>query len=91
MSALRSSLGVLVSLIVPLSLLSSGCGGDGKTLADKLAEDPEKKMLEEAGYVKKEIKRPPAGLPRRPTRSSRPGTARTRRARSTCTSSTRRT
>jgi hypothetical protein len=63
MPALRSSLGVLASLVVPLSLACSGCGGDSKTLAEKLAEDPEKKMLEEAGYVKKEIKRPPTGLP----------------------------
>ncbi|HEY8380049.1 MAG TPA: hypothetical protein VIK91_26345 [Nannocystis sp.] len=61
MSALRSPLGVLAGVAFSLSL--AGCGGDGKSLADKLAEDPKQKMLEEAGYVKKEIKRPPTGLP----------------------------
>lgn len=63
MSALRSPLGVLAGAALLLSLAPLGCGGDGKTLAEKLAEDPEKKLLEDAGYVKKEIKRPPAGLP----------------------------
>lgn len=66
MPALRSLLGVLPSVAFFLSLLSlgsAGCTGDGKTLAEKMAEDPEAKLLEEAGYVKKEIKRPPTGLP----------------------------
>ncbi len=64
MTALRSPLGVLAGTAVALSLLSGGCdSGESKSLAEKMAEDPEKKLLEDAGYVKKEIKRPPAGLP----------------------------
>ena len=64
MTALRSPLGVLAGSAIALSLLSGGCGsGESKSLAEKLAEDPEKKILEDAGYQKKEIKRPPAGLP----------------------------
>lgn len=62
--ALRSPLVLLAGVAVSLSLALSGCtSSENKTLAEKMAEDPEKKLLEEAGYKPKEIKRPPTGLP----------------------------
>lgn len=64
MTATRSPLGMLAGLTLGLSLSLPGCtSSENKSLAEKLAEDPEKKLLEDAGYKKKEIKRPPAGLP----------------------------
>lgn len=64
MTAMRSPFGVLAVAAFTLSLMPLACtGGESKSLAEKMAEDPEKKMLEEAGYKKKDIKRPPAGLP----------------------------
>lgn len=64
MSTTRSPFAVLAAAAFTFSLMSLACtGGESKSLAERMAEDPEKKMLEEAGYKPKEIKRPPAGLP----------------------------
>jgi hypothetical protein len=48
-----------------LAFVLSACtgSGDGKSLAEKMAADPEKALLEKAGYVPNAKPRPPAGLP----------------------------
>ena len=62
--ALRCDLGRLCGGMLALSLLLVGCtGGDGdsRTLAEKMASDPEKEALEKAGY-KPNPKPRPTGL-----------------------------
>ena len=61
--ALRRDLGCLCGGVLALALLLPGCsGGDSKSLAEKMAADPEQEALEKAGY-KPNPKPRPTGLP----------------------------
>ena len=55
--ALRCDLGRLCGGVLALMLLLPGCGGDGdsKTLAEKLASDPEKEALERYALSEEEF------------------------------------
>lgn len=53
----------LASCLALAFVLSACTGSGGKTLEERMAEDPEKALLEKAGYVPKAKPRPPAGLP----------------------------